>query len=108
VGVHWLFSVLSFHSDWFGQLINDKERVLIREGEILWDNMRKSHISRMDLEMALYSNGKVTDPGEVRVARFERSGDISVIPRQKEQKARIVEVTVHEGVQTVRIEVSEA
>ncbi|HEY3474473.1 MAG TPA: YetF domain-containing protein [Anaerolineales bacterium] len=107
VGVHWLFSVLSFHSDWFGELVKDKERTLIQDGEILWDNMRKSHISRKDLEMALYSNGKVTDPSQVKVARFERSGDISVIPRAKEKKTQIVEVTVQEGVQTVRIEVTE-
>ena len=39
--------------------------------------------------------------------RFERSGDISVIPREKEKKLRVVEVAVREGVQTVRIEVME-
>lgn len=104
VGVHWLFSVLSYHSDWFGVLVKDKERTLIQDGEILWENMRKSHISEKDLEMALYSNGKVTDPRQVKIARFERSGDISVIPREK--IARIVEVSVEEGVQTVRIHLS--
>ena len=108
VGVHWLFSVVSFHSDWFGTLIKGRARMLIQDGEIQWDNMRKSHISRKDLEMALYNTGKVTDPGDVRIARFERSGDISVIPLEKEKKLRVVDVAVREGVQTVRIELSES
>jgi uncharacterized membrane protein YcaP (DUF421 family) len=42
----------------------------------------------------------------VRIARFERSGDISVIPREKEKKLHIVEISVRDGVQKVRIEVS--
>ena len=107
VVVHWFFSVVSFHSDWFGALIKGRARTLVKDGEIQWENMRKSHISRRDLEMALYSAGKVTEPADVRVARFERSGDISVIPREKEKKLRVVEVAVREGVQTVRIEVME-
>lgn len=100
VGLHWLFAVVSYHSDWFGALVKGGERTLIQDGEIQWDNMRKSHISRRDLESALYTNGRVADPGEVRVARFERSGDISVIPREKEKQLRVVEISVRDGVQT--------
>ncbi|MCA1734002.1 MAG: DUF421 domain-containing protein, partial [Acidobacteria bacterium] len=80
---------------------------LIEDGEILWDNMRKSHLSEKDLLGALYTNGTVTDPADVKLARFERSGDISVIPREKKKKMRVVEVAVKEGVQTVRIEIEE-
>jgi uncharacterized membrane protein YcaP (DUF421 family) len=108
VGLHWLFAVVAYHSDWFGILIKGRASTLVKDGEIDWEHMRKSHISRKDLEMALYSNGRVTDPGDVKEARFERSGEISVIPREKEQKLRVVEVTVREGVQTVRLELSEA
>lgn len=103
VGLHWLFAVASFHSDRFGNIVKGSDRVLVRDGEIQWDNMRKSHISRKDLELALRSNGKITDPDDVKVARFERSGDISVIPRDS-KKPRVLEVSVQEGVQTIRIE----
>jgi uncharacterized membrane protein YcaP (DUF421 family) len=104
VALHWLFALLSYHSDWFGTLTKGSARVLVRDGEIQWDNMRKSHISRKDLEMALYTQGDVTDPAQVEVARFERSGEISVVPRAKDREPRILEVGVREGVQTVRIE----
>ena len=107
VGVHWLFSVASFHFDFFGTIVKGREKTLIKDGEIQWDNMRSSHISRNDLEMALRNSGRVTDPAEVQEAHFERSGDISVIPRVKEKGLKMAEITVHDGVQIVRIELSE-
>jgi uncharacterized membrane protein YcaP (DUF421 family) len=106
VGLHWLFAVIAYHSEWFGRLTKGSARVLVKDGEIQWENMRKSHISKKDLEMALYSQGDVTDPAEVKIARFERSGEISVIPRAREQKLRVVEINVREGVQTVRLELT--
>jgi len=106
VAFHWLFAVASYYSDWFGTLTKGRASTLVKDGEIQWDNMRKSHISRKDLEMALYSNGRVTDIGKVKVARFERSGDISVIPRDRKREPHILEVSVREGVQTVRIELT--
>ncbi len=104
VGLHWLFSVAAFYSDRFGTMIKGSERRLVEDGEIHWDNMRKSHISKDDLLGALHINGKVTDVSEVRLACFERNGDISVIRREREPK--VVEVSVRDGVQTVRIELA--
>ncbi|HUF20339.1 MAG TPA: YetF domain-containing protein [Burkholderiales bacterium] len=107
VALHWLFSVTSFHFSFFGTFIKGREKMLIRDGEINWDNMRKSHLSRHDLEMALRSSGQVTEPEDVKLAYFERSGDISVIPREKSRALRVVEVSVTEGVQRVRIELAQ-
>jgi uncharacterized membrane protein YcaP (DUF421 family) len=42
----------------------------------------------------------VTSKADVRMARLERNGEISVVPKPR---ARVVEVQVAEGVQTVRI-----
>ena len=106
VGLHWFFSVASFHSHRFGTFIKGQERMLVKDGEIQWDNMRKSYISRNDLDMALRSTGKVTGPVDVAVANLERSGDISVIPREKERNLKVVEITVNAGVQKVRIELA--
>ena len=104
VGLHWLFAVIAFRSDRFGNLFKGHTRTLIREGEIQWDAMSKSHISRNDLLGALRANGNIEDPEQVKVARLERSGEISVI--QRKQPPRVVEVAVRDGVQTIRIEVS--
>ena len=108
VAFHWLFSVASFHSRFFGKLIKGREKTLVKDGEIQWDNMRKSHISMRDLEMAIRNTGKITKPDDVAVAHFERSGDISVIPRDKPKVLRVADIEVRDAVQQVRIELAGA
>jgi uncharacterized membrane protein YcaP (DUF421 family) len=84
VALHWLLSVISFRSDRIAALIKGDHRVLVRDGEIQWDAMRKSHIGENDLMSALRLEARVTDLAEVKEARLERGGDISVI--RSEQK----------------------
>jgi uncharacterized membrane protein YcaP (DUF421 family) len=103
VVLHWTFAWIAFHSDAFGTLVKGSTRVLIRDGEIKWDAMRSSHISRDDLLGALRANARIEDPEQVKVAYLERSGDISAIGRKSEP--RVIEVQVKDGVQTVRIRI---
>ncbi len=103
VGIHWLLAALAFRSDAFGDLIKGRARVLIRDGELQWDAMRNSHLSEQDLRSDLRVTGQIEDLTQVQVARLERGGDISVIPVEREP--HVVELTVEEGVQTIRIEV---
>jgi uncharacterized membrane protein YcaP (DUF421 family) len=102
MAVHWLFAITSFHLSAFGGFVKGRERVLIRDGEIQWDAMRKSHITQNDLEEALYTSGGGSDTSDVKIARLERGGTISVVPKEKEP--RVVTVKVEQGVQTIRIE----
>lgn len=104
VALHTLFAIVSFHWRTFGRMVKGYEHVLVKDGQVLWDNMRKSHIAVHDLEHALYTNGKVTDPKDVRIARLERNGEISVITRESPRATKVLEVAVRDGVQTVRIE----
>ena len=59
-------------------------------------------VSEGDLEQALRAQAGVTDPARVRLATLERDGTISVLPA--DQPPRVVEVSVEQGVQTVRVE----
>lgn len=102
VGLHLLFSNAAFRSDRFGTLIKGRSRTLITDGVIDWEAMAKSSITKEDLIELLRTEGKLSDPAKVKEAHLERSGDISVITR--DDPPRIVEVTVVDGVQTVRIE----
>lgn len=83
VGMHWLFAAIAFRNEKFATLVKGTERLLIRDGEIQWSAMRKSHIGERDLLGALRSEAKLTDPSEVKEARLERNGEISVIPRDR-------------------------
>lgn len=102
VALHWLFAAIAFRSHRFGTLVKGSHRVLVKDGEIQWDAMRKSHISENDLMEAVRSEGSVADLKKVKEARLERSGDISIIKASGEPK--ILEVKVEDGVQTVRMQ----
>lgn len=102
--LHWLSAVVAFRSDSIGSLFKGNERPLVIDGEIQWDEMRSSNITRRDLLGALRSNARTDDLSRVQVARLERSGEISVIEAEREPQA--VTLAVADGVQSVRIELS--
>lgn len=100
VGMHWAFASLAFRSDRFGTFVKGRTRVLVKDGEIDWDEMRRSHTSRDDLLGALRAQG-VRDPSEVAEARLERSGDVSVV--KAESGPRILEARVEGSTLLLRI-----
>jgi uncharacterized membrane protein YcaP (DUF421 family) len=79
VGLHWLFAQLASRSDGFGTLIKGKTRVLIRDGEVDWEAMRRSNLGPNDLLEALRLRASLTGWEKVKEARLERNGEISVI-----------------------------
>ena len=101
VFLHWLLSVVTFHSDRLGTLFKGSPRTLVQDGRIDWSAMRRSHISENDLLASLRAGAQLEDVEEVAIARLERSGDISAIERK--QPARVIEIQVEAGVQTVRL-----
>lgn len=76
---HWLFAAVAFRSHGFGKLVKGSDRVLVRDGEIQWDEMKRAHITENDLKEALRSAGQQPDVKRVKAAHLERDGDISII-----------------------------
>lgn len=101
IGLHWLFAAIAFRFSWFGTLIKGSPRLVVKDGEILWKAMRKSNLSENDLHSALRPQARVTDLDEIKEARLERSGEISVI--KADGKPQVIDVQVSQGVQTVHI-----
>jgi uncharacterized membrane protein YcaP (DUF421 family) len=77
--LHWAFAAVAFRSRGFGKLVKGHERLLVSDGQIQWDAMRKAHVTTHDLEEALRSKGEEPDVSRVKAAHLERNGDISVI-----------------------------
>ncbi|MDQ3930817.1 MAG: DUF421 domain-containing protein [Chloroflexota bacterium] len=102
LGVHWLFALLAYHTGWFGNLVKGERVLLIKDGEVQRDGMRRGSITEADLEQALRIQTNQTDPAKVKRAYLERNGQISIIPAR--QELRVYVVSVENGVQTVRIE----
>jgi uncharacterized membrane protein YcaP (DUF421 family) len=103
IGLHWLLNALAFRTTgWFGPIVKGKPVLLIKDGKVQQQGMREIGFSTRDLEEALRLQGEETDPSKIKLAYMERNGSVSVIPRPSEP--RIVDVSVTDGVQTVRIE----
>ncbi len=104
IALHWLFSLITVYSGFWGALLKGRPQILIKDGEIQWRTLQKNRVSQRDLMSALRLNGKVTDTQEVKLAVLERNGDISVIAMP--QKPTVVEYEVEKGVQKVVLEIS--
>jgi uncharacterized membrane protein YcaP (DUF421 family) len=102
LGIHWLFARLAFKTSWFGQIVKGQRVLLIKDGQVQPDGVRRAFITQDDLEQALRLRTNQSDPSSVERAYLERNGQISIVPYPPEPKVR--NVSVEAGVQTVRIE----
>ena len=103
VGLYWLLAALAYRISWFGPLVKGHPVLLIDNGQLQRDAMRESGVTQMDLEQALRTPGVEPSFSEVQRAYLERDGSISVVPA--ETGPHILDVSVQDGVQTVRIAV---
>jgi uncharacterized membrane protein YcaP (DUF421 family) len=79
--VHRLFAFIAYHSHWFGCLLKGRPEVIVEDGNLILTTMRRNHISEHDLEEDLRLDAEMEDTSKVKVARVERSGDISFIKK---------------------------
>jgi uncharacterized membrane protein YcaP (DUF421 family) len=102
LGIHWLFALLAFNTKWFGPIVKGERVLLIKDGQVQQEGVRQSSITEEDLGEALRLHAKQADPSKVQRAYLERNGQISIVPYPHEP--RVLNVSVEQGVQTVRIE----
>jgi uncharacterized membrane protein YcaP (DUF421 family) len=77
--LHRVFGVAAFYSHIFGTLVKGKPMVLVQEGRLQRRNMLWEHISKHDLEEDMRLDANTENLSQIRIARLERSGDISFI-----------------------------
>lgn len=82
VFAHWVFARAAFLSHRFGKLVKGHERVLVTNGALDWRALDACHITERDLLGALRLRCSTEDVGRIRVARLERTGEISFILRE--------------------------
>lgn len=79
VALHRLLAWIAYRSHGFGMLIKGEPHVIVQNGVIQWNVLKRHHISKHDLEEDLRLRAKTEDLSKIRIARIERSGDISFI-----------------------------
>src|SRR5216110_3571921 len=79
--LHRLFAHLAFYSHGFGILVKGRPDTIVRNGECDFRTMRRNHVSTHDLDEDMRLSAHTDDLSKIRVARVERSGDISFIEK---------------------------
>ena len=80
VGLHRLLAMIAFHSHCVGELVKGVDDLVVKDGKLIEEKMRRNHLTERDLLEELRINGNVSDPKNVKEARMERSGEVSVVP----------------------------
>jgi uncharacterized membrane protein YcaP (DUF421 family) len=77
--VHRVLAMLSLRFHFISNLLKGKDLILYKDGKLMENNMRKADISMGDLEEGVRQAGNVSSLSEIKEARMERSGEISVV-----------------------------
>jgi uncharacterized membrane protein YcaP (DUF421 family) len=94
--VYRLIAWLACEFEGFGRLLKGQPVLLVSEGIVKTEALKKHHVSPHDLQEDLRLAGGVESSEAVQIARLERSGDISVI-----RKPQIVNIKVEDGIKTI-------
>ncbi len=102
--MHWAISIIGYYAGSFiSKTVKNSARQLVKDGEMIEEEMRKSKLGEHDLMQAVRNQGNVDSLEKVKSAYLERDGSITVITNGCE--AHILEIDVKENVQTVKIKI---
>jgi len=76
---NFLISLLPLHGRRWGRLLGGTPTVLIQDGRFVEAHLRREHVVRDEVEMALREHG-VASVADVKLAVLEVDGSISVVP----------------------------
>lgn len=82
VGLNWIVGWLTYNNKHLEAIIEGRPVILIHDGHIYADAMRRVQMTRHELEASLRANG-CAGPEEVRFAVLENNGHVTVICREK-------------------------
>ena len=77
--LHRLLSLAAYYSHTLGIVVKGAPAVLVQNGRLQHKNMLWNHISEHDLEEDMRLEAATEDMSKIKIARVERSGDISFI-----------------------------
>lgn len=80
--VHRLLAHAAYYLPGFGNLIKGRDKVLVQNGDYRRDAMRQTAVSADDLGEDLRLSAEIEGIEKVKIARLERSGDLSFILKE--------------------------
>jgi uncharacterized membrane protein YcaP (DUF421 family) len=78
--LHKSLAILAFHTNiGIGNLIKGKPSLLVKDGELKWEEMKNNSVTENDILEALRNSGHQPEINNIKYAYLERSGEISII-----------------------------
>lgn len=103
-----VFSFLSLKSKLIRKWVEGTPIVLIQDGKILTENLRKARVNYDDLRQELHLQGmEMSNVADIKLARLESSGDFSIVkisekePITREDLFRLCEEAEHDPLSIV-------
>lgn len=81
--LHRVFGWLGFYSKLFGRIVKGEELILYANGKLNFENMQRAMITEKDIHEEIRINGNVDSLEEVSLIYMERSGEVSVVKKEK-------------------------
>lgn len=103
-GLELALSLLTFKSRFFAWLLEGRPTLLIKDGQVIEENLAKEHISHADLRQELRKQG-VSRISKVSTAVLESCGKFSVIVKEDEEDS--LENQLFQEIVSLRKEVKE-
>lgn len=79
VFLHRLLAQVCCSSHTIGRWVKGDPYVLVRDGKLCRENMRRKSVSQHDVEEDMRLDAQTEELADIRIARLERSGDLSFI-----------------------------
>lgn len=93
VAIEIILAVLTLKSSLINDIVNGKPAIIIKDGKIIQDRLKRLRITVSDLFELLHSQG-IFELNEVSYAIIETNGTLSVMQKPKFRNARIGDLTV--------------
>jgi len=84
-GWNFLLDWLGYKSKFFERLLEPKALQIVKDGELLWRNMRREMITKDEVESQMRENG-IEDLSEIKSACMENNGNFSFIKKDSDKK----------------------
>ena len=85
IGLQWLVATLSVRSERFAGLVRSEAALLMRNGRVLEDALRRERVTRTEL-MSVIRASSVPDPDKVTAVILETDGSFSVVGGTSEER----------------------
>ncbi len=84
IGADVLVSVLANRSSLIDSLVNSRPLVIVEDGRLLRDRMRRERIDEEDILNAARGQEGIARLDQIKYAVVERNGDVTVVPKEQD------------------------